>query len=92
MHIDAIRKLLHQINETMENLWIEREACRALLQLHEIPSDEVLRVEKAALVDPECRERARIAFAQMRNALLDEATPALIEALEADMPPNGKPN
>lgn len=92
MHVDAIKAMLRQITDLLETMWIERAGFRNALRNLGYADDQLKALADRALADPELQKQARQAYAQMRHALLDEASPVVIEALSEDPPPSGEPN
>lgn len=92
-YIAEVRLVLKKIADMLEDLWIEREAFKLVLNRQNgTPYQQLDEIAKSAKSDPELRERARQAFSQMRSNIEETGLTALIEELSQGPPPAGKPN
>ena len=92
MSIQALIALLQSHEKHMEDLFIEKEALCWHLRQRGYTVEELKQLCADAKLDPQLREQARTAYAQIRETLETAGREAGIEALSDIPPPSGKSN
>lgn len=94
MNVEEFKAVLTRLAAELENMWIEKEVCRAFVIASHGATPEVLQkaLDDALLPDSQNRRDARERFSEMWEALQEKGMSAWYEDLLTHLPPSGKPS
>ena len=89
---ERFKGVLRQIVEQVDQLWVEREACRKLAVSKGATCFEVEQAMRDDLDDPVIRAESRETFRDMWTALESAGLSALFDEMLQSLPPTDRPN
>lgn len=92
MTLSAALEQMRTLCRLLEDLWIEREALCWHLRQRGYTVEELKQICTDAKLDPQLREQARAAYAQMRESLEQAAMEVALEDISQQPPPTGESN